>query len=87
MPTQPAGGTLLTSDPSIVVNAMSQALDQEAKANVIAGYAACGAWLGMVRHLCGLREHFGTIDASMALAGLGAMVGIYRMRRMVRIGK
>ena len=70
-----------------MVNAMSQALDQEAKANVIAGYAACGAWLGMLLYLCGLREHVGTINASMVLAGLGAMVGIYRMRRMVRLGK
>ena len=87
LPTQPAEGTLLTSDPSIMVNSMSQARDQEAKANVIAGYAACGAWLGMVLHLCGLREHVGTINASMVLAGLGAVVGIYRMRRMARFGK
>ena len=70
-----------------MVKAMSQTLDPEAKANVLAGYAACGAWLGMVLHLCGLREHFGTINASMALAGLGAIVGIYRIRRMARLGK
>jgi hypothetical protein len=66
---------------------MSQALDQDVKANVLAGYAACGAWLGMVLHLCGVREHFGTIDASMVLAGLGGIVGFYRIRRMERLGK
>ena len=63
---------------------MSQVLDQEVKAYVIAGYAACGAWLGMVLHLCGMRGHFGTIDAPMALAVLGAIVGFYRVRRMGR---
>lgn len=63
---------------------MPQALEQEAKANVIAGYAACGAWLGMVQHLCGLHQHFRTIDTSMVLAGLGAVVGLYRVRRMGR---
>ena len=65
---------------------MSQVLDQEVKANVLAGYAACGAWLGMVIHLCGVHGHFGTIEAPMALAGLGAIVGFYRVRRIGRQG-
>lgn len=63
---------------------MLQALDQEAKANVIAGYAASGAWLALLLHLCGLRGHVGMFDLSITLACVGAAVGAYRVKRIGR---
>ncbi len=56
--------------------------DSEAKINVIAGYASVGAWLGAVAWLCGLHTPLGAANTSLALAGLGALVGAYRLRRI-----